>query len=204
MSAVLRIRDRLSAAKDIERDGEAGLSGYIAGLNYALRQLEEEEEPAIAPVLSAPPAPAEAAPLSAPVEVLPADVAETPRRGGHPPLWNPERDALLRLIWPCRDLTVAQMLAQINALPGREIPRATSLYGRATTLGMNTRRLDPPLPSAAPPPGDQEAEDRAEAERMAATGAGAREIADWLGRPLREVSDWVTAWRERQAKGEAA
>lgn len=57
-----------------------------------------------------------------------------PARGGPTALWSAERVALLRQLWPRADLTNAQILDAINALPGPALHGERALNNKVKSL----------------------------------------------------------------------
>lgn len=86
----------------------------------------------------APGAPTPSEPPAAPVEAKPTTNQ-----------WRTqERLDLLETLWPDAALTVPQILARLNALPGASIGSTPPLYKWAALLGLPTQRVVPPAPDA--------------------------------------------------------
>jgi hypothetical protein len=86
---------------------------------------------------AAPPTVAPSPPIAAPVPPTP------PRQK------TPERVALLRELWPCQDLSAADIVSRLNALPGLEIPLGhLSAYVVQWGVATTARRFEPAVPRA--------------------------------------------------------
>lgn len=91
----------------------------------------------------------------APGQAAPQPLASTQR--------TPERMSLFRTLWMDARLTVPQILARLNELPGKPIVTTPSLYGWAKVAGLPTQRPQPdeapePLPDLPAPPPPRAAE----------------------------------------------
>ncbi|MFH5923814.1 hypothetical protein [Roseomonas xinghualingensis] len=120
-------------------------------------------------------------------------------------LATPERSALLASLWPDRSIPTDEILRLMNQLEGPRIAGPISLYPMAARLGFSLvrfpqghtvgrARISLPHP------------DRAEAERLFATGRNVRQVACELGLEdqLGNVSDWFFAWRTTHAAQQVA
>jgi hypothetical protein len=61
-------------------------------------------------------------------------------RAEHPSKLSPERAAVLRRLWPDASVSRAQILKEINKLPGEPYARATTIHNLANKLGLPTQR----------------------------------------------------------------
>lgn len=100
---------------------------------------------------------------------------------------TPERMKLFRTMWMDARLTVPQILARLNELPGKPIATPPSLYGWAKIAGLPTQRPQPdeapePLPDLPAPPPPR----AAETPQSAAGGAEAEPSAVGTGGHSRE------------------
>lgn len=55
-------------------------------------------------------------------------------------LWTPARLDLLRELFPQQDLSIYQIWAELNQLPGRQIRSPLAVYDRAYLLGLKRRQ----------------------------------------------------------------
>lgn len=150
-----------------------------------------------------------------------------------PSKWTPERRELLRKLWPDLDVTPAEILRQINALPGEPFAAPASLYDGAKRIGLPLSRYDAaalsnPKPATAPQPAstpthsqtaratphapttgaiispaNQAERIRREVEECMAAGMDARRIVDELGIGLNEVSNIIASIRAEQSRKRA-
>lgn len=122
---------------------------------------------------------------------------------------TPERDALLRQLWPDLSIATREVFARLNALPGAPFADLAAVHTRARDLRLFHRmrpqtraRFEQPAKPPVPHPAVAMSL-REEAMALFAQGKTVREVAAELDAPIRDVSDWMFAWRESQA-GEAA
>lgn len=105
---------------------------------------------------------ATAAPETRPETAAPKPRAAAPRPFTPSLMKTPERTQLLRDLWLDPTVTIADLFARINALPGPPVSMSTRLYGWAETEGLPTRRPaalampspPPPRPRQEPPAAD--------------------------------------------------
>ncbi|MBU8543970.1 MULTISPECIES: hypothetical protein [Roseomonadaceae] len=73
------------------------------------------------------------------------------RPAAQQPDWlTPERAALLRTLWPAKDLTVPEIRQRLSALPGPDVPAPDALrWQAARRLRLPNRRHRPRGPRAA-------------------------------------------------------
>ncbi|NKC33472.1 hypothetical protein [Falsiroseomonas selenitidurans] len=134
-----------------------------------------------------------------------AAAAEAPPPAPAPVKWTPERKAVIASMFGARD--DAAMAAAINALPG---PAATieQCIAHAGYMGLKRPRppAAPPLPAA---PRDGAADGKmhratlpaenphkAEAMKLLLAGMSGRTVAEEMGLPLSDVSNWAAEARE--------
>lgn len=134
-------------------------------------------------------------------------------------VFTPERLALIRRLWPTNSgASVARILAEINALPGRPCSSEASLSAKARELGLRRRpELDPdappskpdtrsksdaPRPADADPadPADFSTEDLREAREMLDKGADGRGLHEYFGGELAFWAAFATNYREQKAR----
>jgi len=111
---------------------------------YTLRRRDSATTSAPEPS-AAPPAP----------EAPAATTSPAPRPFAPSLMKTPERTQLLRDLWLDPTVSIADLFARINALPGPPVSMSARLYGWAETEGLPTRRpaaLAMPSPPPPPPP----------------------------------------------------
>lgn len=130
---------------------------------------------------------------------------------------TPEREALIRRFWLEASVSVPEILAAVNALPGWRYGNPASLYEVAARLGLPRQRPAPPVsrrqPWPKPPPGAPRVqmlsnkprpvreEDVLEARAMLLAGRSVVDVAEWFGWTLDEAREVARALAaERQAR----
>jgi hypothetical protein len=132
-----------------------------------------------------------------------ADAADAPLAK----VWTDDRLALLRTLYAQADLTLDDIAARINALPGPPCASVDAMGVKATKLGLTSDRPLAAPGSAAPPAlASKPAEDIEEARQMMRAGnIGAKALSEYFGWPLPEAQAIAAEIRaEAAAQGQAA
>jgi hypothetical protein len=191
---------------------DARASGLRDALAWGAEEADEAaEEAAPAPISAL------AALNAAPPPPAPSMADATPHAGFglH---YTAERKALLRSLWGQLDLTMAQVLEQVNALPGPRIASTEALrQGARHRCGLPGSRAmfaaqqaEAPAPAASAPAADPLAgileEDVREAREMLRNPSnGARALAEYFGWDLPRAQEITATLRaEIAAEGKAA
>lgn len=121
--------------------------------------------------------------------------------GGKPGTWTPERVALLRRDYPGKR-PLAEILTDVNALPGPAVPTIEAVAAHAKKVGLSRRQIPDVGPAIPGPPEVMTTEDKAEARERLRTGQakGARDIMEWFGCTQEEAQEIVDAHRARMGK----
>lgn len=190
------------------RDAKSLLQGLIEREEEGLRQREESGEglaEEVAREIATPPmaeAPRDAAPASKPpAETVPAKAKTVSAPAAAKPeitsdVFTPERLTLFRSQWPNRALKSEQVLANVNALPGRPCASVAALYTKAKQLGLS--RLASTKDADSADKADFSTEDMNEAREMLGRGVDGRGLHEWFGGELAFWSDFATAYREQK------
>lgn len=143
------------------------------------------------------------------------------RKTGRPALLTPEREAVLRRMWPDGEVSVPEIWQAVNALPGQPWRNPQSLYAVAEFLGLPRKRPAPRESRRAPapkPPADPSStllalsnkprpiieEDELEARAMLEAGRSIAYVAEWFGWDLARARDLARRLAEERRRSEAA
>lgn len=156
--------------------------------------------------------------IAAPPHIARAIQADAGQRGGRnteattptkpSEVRTDERFAAFPALWTDASLSVADIQARLNAMPGKPLLTSTQLYGWAKKAGLATQRVLPadlpdapaaqPKAEAAPPDPKAEAFDAFDA------GQTVRAVAEDFGLPLSTLSNWQAEWKLARRKDVAA